>query len=73
MPLCTGADFDGDAYLGVVSDFSPPEALAALVAELLELAVELELDPQPVANRSAQQAGRTTGRRLFIDCPFLGI
>jgi hypothetical protein len=74
VPLCTGADFAGDANFGVASDFSPPADLAADVADLLELVVEvLELDPQPAATTSAQQIDRTTGRRLFIECPFLGI
>jgi hypothetical protein len=58
--------------LGVVSGFRPPED--ALVLAVVELLDPLELlDPQPAANRSAEQAITTAGRGpLLIEQSFLG-
>jgi hypothetical protein len=46
-----------------VSGFKPPED--ALVLAVVELVVEELLDPQPAANRSAEQA-ITTGSGPFL-------
>jgi ornithine carbamoyltransferase len=80
VPLCTGEEDDGEAYLGVVSLFRPADVdvfgvLAAVeLAELLELE-ELELllldDPQPATSTSAEQAIKT-GKPLLIERSFLG-
>jgi hypothetical protein len=74
VPLCTGEDGSGLAYLGVVSFFSPPLVLVVFaVLPALELEDdELELldDPQPAASTSAEQAIRT-GRPLLIGRSFL--
>jgi hypothetical protein len=65
VPLCTGAEAAGAAYLGAVVGFSPPEGdvLEVVVAVLVLLD---PLDPQPAANTSAEQAITTTGRPLLI-------
>jgi hypothetical protein len=63
--------------LGVVVAFSPPLAVVGVAvlddADELEDVEEFELfeDPQPAANRSAEQAITTTGKPLLIgDDPF---
>jgi hypothetical protein len=66
VPLCTGEEAAGAAYLGVVFAFRlllgvPDAALLELVELLLEL-----LDPQPASSISAEQAITTTGRPLLI-------
>jgi hypothetical protein len=55
--------------LGVVLDcFRPPEDGLLVVEVVGVVALELEEldDPQPAANRSAEQAITTTGRPLLI-------
>jgi hypothetical protein len=70
MPLCTGADGEGDANLGVVSTLMlAPALLFAVAVELVDVpvpavtvavlpAVELPDDPQPARSASVQQASR---------------
>jgi hypothetical protein len=62
MPLCTGAEDEGEAYFGVVSVFSPPAAGACgavLVGVELPLLLAFVLDdPHPAASNSAAQAIR---------------
>jgi hypothetical protein len=66
VPLCTGAEVAGAAYLGVVAGFSPPEGdVLEVVVAVLVLLLD-SLDPQPAANTSAEQAITTTGRPLLI-------
>jgi hypothetical protein len=52
--------------LGVVFAFSPPDdGVLVEVVGVIELELELD-DPQPTANRSAEQPITTTGRPLLI-------
>jgi len=79
IPLCTGADADGEANLGVVVAFSSPPAVpvAASVEEpeagvelVAELLLELLEDAQPAAPSSAAQA-ISVDRPLLIGGPTL--
>lgn len=71
MPLCTGAEGDGETYFGVALTFRAPAAvvgvvvLELLVELLVELLLELLDDPQPAASTSAEQAN-SVDRPLFI-------
>jgi hypothetical protein len=78
VPLCTGAEEDGEAYFGVVLAFSPlpglpaPIVLGLAVLEALDVVEALELreellleEPQPASTQSAATA-RNVAAALLI-------
>ena len=66
MPLCTGAEGGGEAYLGVVVTLKPPLVEVTLApAVVVPPAPGLLDDPHPAAKARAEQAIRADTPRFI--------